>query len=145
MVYNTWDYGVLGLRPLSGILKNMSDWGQLFLMYSTEQGLPHFRLRTETDPVSETLCSLEYRTIYKVQKSSNPDGRIILEWILKKYGSRIWFSVSRLVSEPGVSSTTHSAATLGNKEMKQNGDINLIYCDHCRAAALCRVLNGMCG
>jgi hypothetical protein len=32
---------------------------------------PH--LRKETDPVSETLCSLEYRTVDKVQKPSNPE------------------------------------------------------------------------
>jgi hypothetical protein len=32
--------------------------------------LPHLRLRTETDPVSETLCFLEYRTMEKVQKIS---------------------------------------------------------------------------
>jgi hypothetical protein len=29
------------------------------------------RLRTETDPVSETSCCLEYRTIDRVQKRSN--------------------------------------------------------------------------
>jgi hypothetical protein len=28
-------------------------------------------LRTDTDPVSETLCSLEYQTMEKVQKSNN--------------------------------------------------------------------------
>jgi hypothetical protein len=33
--------------------------------------LPH--PRTETDPVPETLCSLEYRTVDKVQKPSNPE------------------------------------------------------------------------
>jgi hypothetical protein len=27
----------------------------------------------ETDPVSKTLCSLEYRTMGKVQKASNPE------------------------------------------------------------------------
>jgi hypothetical protein len=31
---------------------------------------PHLRLRTETDPVSETSCSLEYQTMEKVQKPS---------------------------------------------------------------------------
>jgi hypothetical protein len=30
-------------------------------------------LRTETDPVSETLCSLDYRTMDKVQNPSNQD------------------------------------------------------------------------
>jgi hypothetical protein len=33
---------------------------------------PH--LRTEADLVSETLCSLEYLTMDKVQKSINPDS-----------------------------------------------------------------------
>jgi hypothetical protein len=33
--------------------------------------LPHLHLRTETDPVSETSCSLEYQTMEKVQKPSN--------------------------------------------------------------------------
>jgi hypothetical protein len=35
---------------------------------------PH--MKTETDPVSETLCSsvfLEYRTMDKVQKRNNPE------------------------------------------------------------------------
>jgi hypothetical protein len=32
--------------------------------------LNHFYLRTETDPVSETSCFLEYRTMEKVQKNS---------------------------------------------------------------------------
>jgi alpha-D-ribose 1-methylphosphonate 5-triphosphate diphosphatase PhnM len=30
----------------------------------------HLHLRTETDPVSETSCFLEYRTMEKVQKNS---------------------------------------------------------------------------
>jgi hypothetical protein len=33
---------------------------------------PH--LRTETDPVSETLCSLEYWTMDKVKKPNNPES-----------------------------------------------------------------------
>jgi hypothetical protein len=33
--------------------------------------LPHLHLRTETDPVSETSCSLEYQTMDKVQNPSN--------------------------------------------------------------------------
>jgi hypothetical protein len=32
---------------------------------------PHLHLRTETDPVSETSCSLEYQTMEKVQNPSN--------------------------------------------------------------------------
>jgi hypothetical protein len=34
--------------------------------------LPPPHLRTETDPIYETLCSIEYRTMDKVQKLSNP-------------------------------------------------------------------------
>jgi hypothetical protein len=34
---------------------------------------PPFHLRIETDPVSETLCSLEYRTTDKVQKLNNSE------------------------------------------------------------------------
>jgi hypothetical protein len=33
--------------------------------------LPHLHLRTETVPVSETSCYLEYQTMGKVQKTSN--------------------------------------------------------------------------
>jgi hypothetical protein len=33
--------------------------------------LPHLHLRTEEDPVSETLCSLEYQTMEKVHTPSN--------------------------------------------------------------------------
>jgi hypothetical protein len=35
--------------------------------------LPTSHLMTETDPVSETLCSLEYRTMDKVQKLVIPN------------------------------------------------------------------------
>jgi hypothetical protein len=34
--------------------------------------LAHPHLRTETDPIFETLCSIEYGTMDKVQKLSNP-------------------------------------------------------------------------
>jgi hypothetical protein len=34
---------------------------------------PHPQLRTEIDPVSKMLCSLEYRTMGIVQKPSNPN------------------------------------------------------------------------
>jgi hypothetical protein len=38
-----------------------------------ERCLPPPRLRTETDPVSETLFYLERRTMDKVQKPNNPE------------------------------------------------------------------------
>jgi hypothetical protein len=43
MVYNTQNYWVFGLYPLSGILKTREH---------------NVLRRAETDPVSETLCSL---------------------------------------------------------------------------------------
>jgi hypothetical protein len=63
MVYNTQNYWVFGLFPSSGILENTS-FRKLDL-------LPHLHLRTETNLVSETPCSLEYQTMEKVQKPSN--------------------------------------------------------------------------
>jgi hypothetical protein len=50
-----------------------SDWGKLFLTDPTEYVSLTPHLRTETYPVSETLCSLEYWTIGKVQKPSNTE------------------------------------------------------------------------
>jgi hypothetical protein len=47
----TQDYWVFGLCPSSGFLKNISEQNVL-----------------ESDTVSETLCSLEYLTMDKVQK-----------------------------------------------------------------------------
>jgi hypothetical protein len=35
--------------------------------------LSHTDMKTETDPFSETLCSLQYRTTDRVQKPSNPE------------------------------------------------------------------------
>jgi hypothetical protein len=75
---------------------------------------------------------------------------IISEWMLKENRLKMWFSVSRPISEHRISrirsvSATHSAATLGKEELKQNGDINLIDCDRCCTAVLCRVLSGLYG
>jgi hypothetical protein len=47
------------------------DRGQLSLTDPTKQVSPTPHVRTETDPISETLCSLEYRTMEKVQKPTN--------------------------------------------------------------------------
>jgi hypothetical protein len=44
---------------------NLNHWAQLSRCL-----LPHLHLRTETDPVSETSCFLEYRTMEEVQKNS---------------------------------------------------------------------------
>jgi hypothetical protein len=73
MVYNTQDYWVFGLCPSSGILKNTTfqklhlflssgeRWEDTYSIWLewTQQSrcLPTPHLRTETDAVSETLCS----------------------------------------------------------------------------------------
>jgi hypothetical protein len=46
-----------------------------FVMWnSSTWNMDYLRLRTKTDPVFETLCVfLEYQTMEKVQKLSNPD------------------------------------------------------------------------
>jgi hypothetical protein len=52
------------------------DWIVFSSFYGAQLSrylLPHLHLRTETDPVSETSCSLEYQTMEKVQKPSNSD------------------------------------------------------------------------
>jgi hypothetical protein len=69
MMYNAFRYWVLGLCPLSYILKNATYWKPCF---------SPTHLRTETDPVSETSCSLEYRTMDKFRKSSNPKTLLAL-------------------------------------------------------------------
>jgi hypothetical protein len=50
-----------------------SDWGQLFLKHSTEKVSPSLHVRTETDPVSETLCFRVFRIPDKVQKPSDSE------------------------------------------------------------------------
>jgi hypothetical protein len=56
MVYNTQNYEIFGLRPSSSILKIIEH--NVF-----ETGSVSSDLRTETDPVSETLCSLIFRIL----------------------------------------------------------------------------------
>jgi hypothetical protein len=69
MVYNTQTYWVLGLVPSSGILENTTFRKlDLFPAQLSRCLLPHRHMRTETEPVSETSCSLEYQTMEKVQK-----------------------------------------------------------------------------
>jgi hypothetical protein len=121
MVYNTQDYWVFGLFPSSGILENTTfrkldpfpSSGpviEISSFYGAQLSrclLPHLHLRTETDPVSEKSCSLEYQTMEKVQKPSNPMWkytlfvihaievveRICLEW----YSNGHWNNVLRSV------------------------------------------------
>jgi hypothetical protein len=50
--------------------------------------LPPFLLEAETDPVSETLCSLEYRKMVKVKKSVMPKTREENGRTDKKYGRK---------------------------------------------------------
>jgi hypothetical protein len=74
MVYNTQNYWFFGLFPLPGILEN-TKFRKPDLFPSSDEGggkdtysdgplrnNPHLHLRTETNPVSETSCSLEYQT-----------------------------------------------------------------------------------
>jgi hypothetical protein len=45
----------------------------------------HPYLRMETDPISETLCSLEYRTMDKVLEPNNPKSQVFIE--ISQYGT----------------------------------------------------------
>jgi hypothetical protein len=78
--YTVWITVFFGLRPSSRILKNPT-FRKLDLVtevrpfYQTQQSRcfsPPY-LKTEAGPVSETLCSLEYRTTDKVKNASNSD------------------------------------------------------------------------
>jgi hypothetical protein len=42
-------------------------------------------LRMERDPVSETLCSLEYQTMNKAPKSSGPENQVYVFTDYKMY------------------------------------------------------------
>jgi hypothetical protein len=65
-------YSVVSVSKINPNHWTMSHWAYLLLRDSTDwHPLPH--LRTETDPVSEMSCLLEYLTMEKVQKSSNPE------------------------------------------------------------------------
>jgi hypothetical protein len=75
MVFNIGDYWAYGLCPFSRILKN-TTFRKLDLFPSSDEGMWTPTNLTETDPVSETLCSLEYWTVNKVQKPSN------LRWLM---------------------------------------------------------------
>jgi hypothetical protein len=90
MLYNTRDYWGFGLCPSSRIPKNTTfrELGlkpelssitgpviELRYFYRTKQSSrppPHPFLKKEADPISEMLCSLEYRTMEKVPKTNNP-------------------------------------------------------------------------
>jgi hypothetical protein len=77
------DYWVFGLCPSFGILKNAKNHGVSGTVVqrlgsalsngSNRVWLPPPHVTTETDPISETSCSLEYQTMDKVQKGSNPE------------------------------------------------------------------------
>jgi hypothetical protein len=59
MMCDTQNYWTSGICPSSGIPKNTTPLSP----------------RTETDPVSETFCSLKYRKMKKVQKHCNPERK----------------------------------------------------------------------
>jgi hypothetical protein len=44
---------------------------------------PTHHLRVETDPLSKTLCSLEYRMMDKVQKFNNPEENVCTTFFSK--------------------------------------------------------------
>jgi hypothetical protein len=90
MVYEGRDRWVFGLCLSFGILKNTK---KQWLGLDTSNGpnkqmclLPP-NMRTETDQVSETFCSLEYRTMTKVQKPSNPEWNMEYSLKMKTQGS----------------------------------------------------------
>jgi hypothetical protein len=66
MVYNSRDYWVFELHLSSDILKNTKEHN----ISGTGSENPSM----DTDPVSETLCSLEYRMKDEVQKPSNSES-----------------------------------------------------------------------
>jgi hypothetical protein len=68
--YSSKNYWIFGLFLSSGILEN-TTFLKLDLFPSSDVFLPHLHLRTETGPVFETSCSLEYQMMEKVQKPSN--------------------------------------------------------------------------
>jgi hypothetical protein len=83
VVYNTENYWVFGLCPSSGILKTRKTQGfgnwTCFLPQVRDGETPTLLgpleragEKTETDPVSETLCSLVLRIPYEWTKSKNP-------------------------------------------------------------------------
>jgi hypothetical protein len=43
---------------------------------------PPLHVRTETDPISDTLCSLEYRTVDKVKTPSNFESSLCFQLTL---------------------------------------------------------------
>jgi hypothetical protein len=72
-----WDIPTL-LSPLerAGPVIKVSSFSR------TQQSrcLPHPHLKTEADPVSETLCSLENWTVRKAPKLSNPESDRNIAW-----------------------------------------------------------------
>jgi hypothetical protein len=82
MLYKTQNYWAFGLCPPSGILKNTTfrkldvfpPVTEVSSLQRIQQSkcLPPPHLKTETDLVSETLCSVEYWTTSKLKTLSNP-------------------------------------------------------------------------
>jgi hypothetical protein len=72
MVYKTQDYWVLDVvnRPVTEVCS--------FCRVQQSGCLPPAYLRKETDPVSETLCSLEYRMMVEVQKPNKAKRKVKL-------------------------------------------------------------------
>jgi hypothetical protein len=87
---------------VSGDLFWSSGWDWLFLRDATEEVSPSPHLKTETVPVSETLCFLEFRTMDKVDKPSDSSwlsdvlsvarGNLQYLWLLMEQRSAKMFS-----------------------------------------------------
>jgi hypothetical protein len=113
MVYNTQNFWVFGLFPSSGSLEN-TTFRKLDLLPSSGGGgraqlsrwlLPYLPLRTETEPLSETSCSLQYQTMEKVQQPSNSvwtysgikrDSVKVLKTMFLEYRGQLWGSTVKL-------------------------------------------------
>jgi hypothetical protein len=94
MVYNTQNYWVFGLFPLSGILENTAFRKLDQFPSSGEGGGEYGQWRMETDPVSETSYSLEYQMMEKDQKPSNSEDFVLypLCWMMEvEPVSRAWW------------------------------------------------------
>jgi hypothetical protein len=69
------------LKPHERYTELLRFWTFSIVWYSRE----HDVLETETDPVSEMLCSLEYQTMEKAPKPSNSVGYTPLSELFRIY------------------------------------------------------------
>jgi hypothetical protein len=101
IVYNREHYWAFGICPWSGILKetvfrkidllssSRERMGATYSFATNRNSFSPFHLRMEIDSLSETLCSLEYRTMTRVQKVSKPKYRSLVLTTKKIYHASI--------------------------------------------------------